>query len=205
MIYYLKKAEQNPSLLSQKILFNKPEFSIPVQSFTTQSIKIGQQYTIRELLTYMIRHSDNNATYLLNRNMDTGLFLKVFTDLGMRKPDLLSLQNELTPIEFSRFLRVLYNGSYLNPELSQFAMELLSQSEFSEGIKKNIPVEIVVAHKFGEASFGENRTFSESGIIYQQDEPYLITVMAKGNNDTNLIHFIGEVSGYIFQKLHTQL
>jgi len=205
MIYYLKKAETNPQLLNQKILFNNPDIQIPVQSFTSKSITIGKQYSIKELLEYMIKYSDNNATYLLNRNMDKGVFLKVFTDLGMAKPDMMSLQNKLTTIEFSRFFRVLYNGSYLSPAMSQLAMELLSESEFMPGIKRDLPNEIVVAHKFGEASFGEVRTFSESGIIYDSDDPYLITIMAQGNNDNQLISFIAEVSATIYTKIRQRI
>lgn len=201
MVYYLKQAEINPAILEQKITFTKPEFHIPNQTFTSKSIVIGKQYTVLELIKFMIRYSDNYATYLLNKNLDKGLLAKIFRDLQLQVPEVMSMENQLTPMEFSRFMRVLYNGSYLSPHLSQLALEILSESDFAIGIRRNLPNDLVVAHKFGEASFGEKRTFSESGIVYDQDEPYLLTIMATGSNDNQIIDFIGDVSGFIFNKI----
>lgn len=201
LIYYLKVAENQPGLLDKKLTFSKPEYKIPAQTFPGKSIRSGQQYSIKELLNYMIKYSDNNATYVLNRNMETGLLAKIFSDLEIRNPKLASLENELTAPEFSRFFRVLYNGSYLNPEMSQLAMEILSESEFEIGIKRNLPKDVVVAHKFGEASMGDDHTFSESAIIYDEGEPYLLTIMATGKNTNQIIDFIGNISGFIYQKI----
>jgi beta-lactamase class A len=204
LIYFLKVAETQHGLLDKKLTFNKPEFAIPKQTFPGKTIVLGKQYTIRELLNYMIRYSDNNATYVLNKNMETGLLGKIFRDLEIRNPKLASIENELTAQEFSRFMRVLYNGSYLNPEMSQLAMEILSESEFAIGIKRNLPKEVVVAHKFGEASQGEDLIFSESGIIYDDQEPYLLTIMATGKNNNQIIDFIGNISGFIYQKIRNR-
>lgn len=201
MIYFLKIAETNPEFLERKLTFSKPKHAIPPQTFNSKSIKTGCQYTIKELLTYMIKYSDNNATYVLINNIDGSKFNAIFTDLGILKPKITSINNEMSTEEFSRFMRVLYNGSYLSPAMSQLAMEMLCDSDFSMGIKRLLPKDVVVAHKFGEANTPETHTFSESGIIYYNDDPYLLTVMAKGNNINQLIDFIGDISGFVFNKI----
>ena len=83
MITYLKMAEKNPSLLNKKIAFNTPNSEIPNQTFGSKQIVAGKEYTIRELLKYMVSYSDNNATYLLNSQVDLSVFRQVFSDLNI--------------------------------------------------------------------------------------------------------------------------
>jgi len=61
---------------------------------------------------------------------------------------------------------------------------------------KDLPSNIAVAHKFGE--WGNNKlnvhVLSESGIVYYNDKPYLLTVMTKGTNVKNLGPEISKIS-----------
>jgi len=38
--------------------------------------------------------------------------------------------------EYSSFFRILYNASYLTPSSSQFALSLLTKTDFTDGIRK---------------------------------------------------------------------
>lgn len=198
LITILKMNEKNPGLLDRKILY-KTAFNLPKQAiYLSKSIEVGKTYTIRELLYYMIAYSDNYATMILNQQMDPAVFSKVFTDLGIPKPDLTQKDIAISAKDYSLFLRVLYNASYLTIEDSEFCTELLSHCDFTQGMMNSLPKEIKVAHKFGEAGDGTYAHFGESGIVYLNNNPYLITIMVKGKDSKSLPAVNKEISKKVF-------
>ena len=56
-------------------------------AFHSKEIQLGKRYKIRELLEYMISYSDNNATALLNNNLNPKVLQKLFADLNLEVPD----------------------------------------------------------------------------------------------------------------------
>jgi beta-lactamase class A len=202
LITFMKMREKDPGLLDKKIAYSSP-LILPKQAyFISKSIEVGKTYTIRELLYYMIAYSDNNATMLLNQRMDLNIFKKVFTDLSIPEPDMTKNDIPISVREYSLFMRVLYNATYLNIDDSEYCTELLSHSDFNKGLISNLPKEIKVAHKFGEANDGINAHFCESGIIYLNNSPYLLTVMTKGKNNTLLPGVIGDISKKVFDMMN---
>ncbi len=199
LIAYLKMAEKDPRILNKKILCENFGY-IPTQTFETHAINPGHTYTVRELLHSMIAYSDNNATNLLNQNVDITLFKNAFTDLNIPDPDIRDWNYQITAKRYSRFLIVLYNASYLSRSSSEYALGLLSECDFKEGMVKELPSNIAVAHKFGE--WGNNKlhihVLSESGIVYYHDKPYLLTVMTKGPNVKDLGPEISKISKLTF-------
>ena len=203
LITFFKMNEKAPGLLDRKVTYERA-LNLPKQAhIVSKSIEVGKTYTIKELLYYMIAYSDNNATMLLNQRMDLDLFSKVFTDLGIAKPDLTAKDIPITAKEYSYFLRVLYNASYLNIQDSEFCTELLSHSDFVQGMISGLPQGTKTAHKFGEAGEGADSYFSESGIIYVQNSPYLLTVMTKGKDRSALPAVISDISKKVFELINS--
>ncbi|CAN5858061.1 hypothetical protein BH11BAC4_BH11BAC4_24040 [soil metagenome] len=201
LITFMKMNERSPGLLDKKISYAKA-LNLPKQViYLSKSIEVGKTYSVRELLYYMIAYSDNNATWLLNNIMDATVFKKVFTDLGIDNPDLTQKDIPITAKEFSLFMRVLYNSSYLNIDDSEYCTELLSHSDFNKGMISGLPKEVKVAHKFGEAGDGVNAHFNESGIIYVNKSPYLLTVMTKGKDYKLLPSVIADISQKVYQGI----
>ena len=201
LITFMKMNEKTPGVLDKKISYTKA-LVLPKQAlYLSKSIEVGKTYSIRELLYYMIAYSDNNATMLLNQQMDVAIFSKVFTDLGMTKPDLAKSDIPITAKQFSMFLRLLYNASYLNIDDSEYCTELLTHSDFDQGMMNGISKDIKVAHKFGEAGDGVYAHFNESGIVYINKSPYLLTVMTKGKNEKKLPSVISDISKKVFEMM----
>ena len=126
---------------------------------------------------------------------------KVFTDLGLADPDMTKTDIPITANQYSLFMRVLYNATYLNIDDSEYCTELLSHSDFNKGLLNGLPKEVKVAHKFGEANDGVNAHFSESGIIYINNAPYLLTVMTKGKDNNLLPGVISDISRKVFEMM----
>jgi beta-lactamase class A len=198
MIYYLKLEQDHPGMLNKEVVYNKLNIEVPIQTYAGDSIRVGKKYRIADLLGYMIRESDNNATMLLSTHINHEIFDKLFTDLDIIPDEKDDLNYTITAKQYSKFFRVLFNASYLEEPLSEFGLELLASCKFDKGIIKGVPKGVKVPRKFGEQKVGGYMEFCESGIIYKNDNPYLLAVMTRGNNTEELTNLVAELSGIIY-------
>ncbi len=203
LIVFLQEADKNPNFLRREIFFSPAsKTNSPEQTYTQSGIKPGKWYTIDYLLKRMIIDSDNDATYLLNLNLNIPAFKRLFLDAGIAEPDVSNPNFEITANEYSRFMRLLYNASYLSNQNSDYALELLCKSDFKKGITKGIPDNIIVAHKFGESASGNRDNLTnqlhESGIFYCNNQTYLLTVMTKGKKIDLMPDVLAEISMEVY-------
>lgn len=201
LLAFMRMKDKIPGLLDKKVYYDKPRVYSKQVHYTSSSIEPGNSYSVRELLRYMIVYSDNNATILLNEMMDIPTFQKVFTDLGISKPDIKARDIPINAVDFSKFMRAIYNASYLNMDDSEFCAELLAASEFSSGMRGGVPSNVPMAHKFGEAGDSQAAHFSESGIIFLNRGAYLLTVMTKGKDLSRLPEVVRNVTRKVYDKL----
>ena len=204
LIASLKMDEKNPGFLNQKLLYARP-FDIGKKvNFKNKSIVLGNTYSIRELLKYMISYSDNNATALIETVLDGKTLIKLFTDLGLEVPNMASSQYLFTARGYSYFMRSICNASYLNTTNSEYAAELLSKSEFKDGISKGLPSTVKIIHKFGESGNQTEKQLHECAIIYLDNKTYLLTVMTKGKDVGKLSKLIQEISQTVYNEMINQ-
>lgn len=204
MIAYLKESETNPNVLERKIRYGKVNPQVSLDQFfqPAKEIKVGNEYTVWELIEYMIKYSDNNAADLLGQNIDPRKILDTFASLGIGVPDF----NKPYPTStrtYGSFFRVLFNTSYLNAELSEKALELLSQVEFSKGVRAGVPSEISVAHKFGIREIGDSigKQLHNCGIVYYPKHPYIVCIMTRGKDFNKLAEVIADISGEVYKEI----
>jgi beta-lactamase class A len=57
-------------------------------------------------------------------------------------------------------------------------------------------------HKFGEAGDANEKQLHESAIIYLDNNPYLLTIMTKGNDMKKLPDVINQISALIYQNMN---
>jgi beta-lactamase class A len=201
LITFLKEAEDNPSILNRKIFFSQHFSQVSQQNIKDFSLKEHSYYSISDLLIYMIKYSDNDATILLNLNINKRLYKQLFTDLNIPVPPE-SGEYFITAMDFSKFFRILYNGTYLRPEYSEYALKLLTLSTFKDGLKKDLDSSVVIAHKFGERIIGNKAQFHEFGIIYIKGDPYLLGVMTEGSSLSELSGIISEISRITYSEFN---
>ncbi len=201
MVAILKMNEDNPGFLDKKVTCRKKYDVGKEVLYTTKSIEVGKSYTIRELLTYMIKYSDNNATALLQYNMSPQVFQKLFEDFGFKVPNFSDTSYYISVTEYSCFMNAIYNAAYLTIKDSEFAAELLTECNFNDGIVKGIPSKTPIAHKFGEAGNQSERQLHETAIVYLDNCPYLLTVMTKGKSNSTLSQVIAEISQAVYFEL----
>ncbi|MBI3633015.1 MAG: serine hydrolase [Candidatus Vogelbacteria bacterium] len=205
LIAFLKQAEVNPSILDQKVKFagainprtNDAEF-VPM-------IK-GQTYSVKDLLSRLIIYSDNDAKDYLHQLIDQNYVNDIFTDLGLSAPILNDVGDTLSAKSYSLFFRTLYNSTYLNQYMSEAALELLSRTNFDQGLMAGLPATTTVAHKFGHRTVappmgGITEELHDCGIVYKPNNPYFVCVMTKGWNLSDLESAIKMVSKKIYDNV----
>jgi len=206
MMSYIKDVEHNHALLDKKLYFDRHFENLPSQNIKVFSLKERQYYTVKDLLQYMIAYSDNDALNVLYQNMNNETYAKLFTDVQLPVPNLETDDYRVTVKDFTKFFRMLYSATYYDqPALSEYALKLLSESTYKEGMCKNLDPSITVAHKFGERVLGEERQLHEIGIVYLKDHPYLLGIMTKGHDFKQLADVLSGISDIVYAEMKPPL
>ena len=211
MMAVLKEAEKTPSLLEQEVAFDRIRGKT-TPSIISEQLVIGKSYTVEDLIYRSIAYSDNQAARLIHSkltNLET-LWENLFSDLGIRQWKMKNDRYEgaISVKDISLLFRVLYNSTYLNRKSSEWALNALSYSEFSDGIRGGLKPKSVAALKFGErttvTNTGQKCQLHDCGIVYYEENPYLLCVMTKGKKMQSLSQAIQSISKTIFEEMQTQ-
>lgn len=213
MIAYLKAMESDPNLLNKKLVMDNDIDLTTQQNYPPKEfVKPGQVYTVQELINYMIMFSDNNAAVLLDSYLPAEARYQVYRDLGLSIPPEGMAVEFMSARLYSYFFRILFNATYLSADLSEQAMDLLTQAHFPDGIESAVPSQIPIAQKFGEryvkitgSKEESNASYNElhsCGIVFYPERPYLLCIMTEGKGFDNLSAMIKEISGLIYSEIH---
>jgi beta-lactamase class A len=203
---YMRLAEEEvPSLLDQRIEVG--QFTDVPQVFSSeQIIQTNQAYSIQELLDRMIIYSDNRAynvlqNYLVTVYVNTSPFLETLYGLGI-VPEEVGSDVEISIRSYASIFRQLFYATYLSKEMSERTLKVLGKSTFQGGLRGGVPLEIPLAHKFGERVLADtdNRQLHDCGIVYMPERPYIICVMTRGTDFQILDSFITDISRMVFQE-----
>lgn len=205
LMAYFRLAEADRQVLNKKIKF---EGKISEQNIPPpEIIQPGEFYTVEDLINRMIIYSDNNAYLLLYKNMDVNLIKKLDEDLGVGIGEIWTNPGDFMSVKnYASYFRILFNASYLNKETSERALELLSRSEFKDGIVAGVPQDVLVSHKFGERSIegSETKQLHDCGIVYYPGRPYLLCIMTRGDDFKKLAEVIKGASSLIYNQIKSQ-
>ncbi len=207
MIALFKQAETDSGFLSRTIVFS-PELlagsSVPAQTVEpAERLEPSVTYTLDELITRMIVYSDNEAMYILLKEIDEKIYDRVYSDLNLRLPNLSVSENYMTVKDYASFFRILYNASYLNKDMSEKALKLLSNTAYTSGLVQGVPGNITVAHKFGERIYKDTggTQLHDCGVIYHPTVPYLLCVMTRGDAIDRESKIIAEISKFVYERV----
>ncbi len=167
----MKKIETKKWKLDDKLILSSADVDSQYGELYKQAV--GSTYTIEYLLTELLVRSDNTAYKILLRNMDYAEVVDIVNSIGLDK--LFTEEGKITSKEYSRIYRALYTSSYLTRESSEYILDMLTKSSFDQYLKSGLPPEVKFAHKIGENK--DLGAYSDSGIVYLENRPYMITVM----------------------------
>ena len=205
LIAVFKEEEKNPGFLSKRVRYTQlvdPNYSQNIVDSVT--LKIGNSYSILDLTERMIIHSDNESKGLIMSFLSESNLVSVFQELGIIVPGIRTSDDFMSIRDYASFFRILYNGTYLSHANSEKALEILTKTSFSRGIKAGVSDPYaIIAHKFGERVSINSKLMQlhDCGIVYSNGKTYLLCVMTKGDNFDILAKNIEEISRLIFNRV----
>ncbi|MEO6536308.1 MAG: serine hydrolase [Candidatus Paceibacterota bacterium] len=213
LIGVLQAGESNPHIFTDNI---KVPSSVAIPTADDQTfyppkdpVKSGISYSVNDLISRMIVHSDNGANALLTTFLGDSVTSNNYANLHIPIPSK-GTTADVSPQQYSRLFRILYNSSYLNTEDSEKALQLLSTTDFVDGLVAGVPQGITVAHKFGENMYPPETPsdpssgapgLNDCGIVYYPDHPYFLCVMTKGKDFPTLAGVIKDISHITWQQV----
>jgi len=164
---------------------------------------IGAPITIRDLLEEMLLTSDNTAYRILYRNLSLDEVRDVFISLGL--DDFFDQEWKITAKEYTRLLRSLYTANYLNPEHSQFLLDILTRTEYDDYLWQWIPDNAQFAHKIGE---NESKTvILDAWVVYIGTRIYLLSMAMDYEQEwltrQKALDLFGRVSKMVYNYIST--
>lgn len=206
MMFYLKLAESDPSILSRTYAYTAKDIALLKSAGGDVATQLAPNtpYTVDQLLPEMIIRSDNIAKYLLILNSPKDDLWNIYGSLGVQLDKDGPYKSIISTRTYSLFFRTLYNSTFLNEDMSEKALKMLSQTEFKNGIVAGVPGDIKIAHKFGRYTNIQNGAVisveaHDCGIIYYSHSPYLLCVMTRGNDTNQLEQIISQVSRLTYE------
>lgn len=148
----------------------------------------GSTHTVKRFLEKSLIDSDNTAHFVILRNLDGNELEDVYVHLGLddvietlkRAPkNQNEVDNRITAKRYSIFFRSLYNATYLNQEYSQIFLDMLAKAP-RDLLGLGIPASVPFVHKTGVRI--DEGVRADSGIVYAQGRPYILTVMTQKKN-----------------------
>ena len=135
---------------------------------------------IRTLCRLMICISDNTATNRLIKHCGFEAIEKGFSEMGLDKTRIRRLlfdasanargiRNAISPGELGRLLEKLYRGEFVSREVSNYAIQVLSEQQIGHKLGGKLGEDVLIAHKTGE----DTNLSNDIGIVYA-DKPFVI-------------------------------
>jgi beta-lactamase class A len=204
-MHYYSKAERDPGILTQEIDFAGPRGVSIVHFAPPEALEEKKIYTIEELISKMLRFSDNDAAHILQEfaGKETE---SVYSDLGV-SAGTPGAEYSIDVRTYASFFRILFNATYLTRSLSEQMLKTLSESSFDKGIVAGVPSSVKVSHKFGEkivSADGPLLQLHDCGIVYLPGQPYSLCIMTQGSDFDKLAEFIAEASSNIYEEISKQ-
>lgn len=171
---------------------------------------LGSVYTLRELLEYMIIHSDNTAAELIIQQMGFDYLQSTFDRLGMQDteihPDGFRLtsrrvvsDNRTSPRDMAYLLEKIYRSELVSRDASEDMLRILNDQKLRDRLPRYLPTGWKIAHKTGLL----RRACHDVGIVFSPKGDYLICVLTSNQatykNAKRFIASLGRITFDYYQ------
>lgn len=211
LTYLSLKEEYGPDIFERVLTYTPPADEAGQLIAPEHIIEANTPYTVEEMLRRMMIYSDNRAylallDYLHQLFPDRDRLLETYIDLGIVDPKDL-LDQTITTKLYSSIFTQLFHASYLRERSnSEWALQLMTESTFEDGLRAGVPDLVEVADKFGERYGFEDgfKQLHDCGIVYFPDNPYLLCVMTRGQDIEKLKTVIAGISSLVYQEFEAR-
>lgn len=204
MLGVLEKVHKKEVSLQQKILVGKCDILYDTEVFEND----GKEYSIYELLSWMIITSDNTATNILLKTFGIEYFNHYIKDiLNIRSTYLerymldkkaKKLNNYTSQEDMFYIFKLLFNKEILTSELCDIAIEILYNQRCQDQVMRYIYEPVRYAHKTGSLDYLNH----DAGVMYISGRLFYIGVSIYNcKNKSGNKKLIGKLGKEIYQMI----
>tara|TARA_B100002049_G_scaffold87015_1_gene64123 strand:- start:218 stop:1099 length:882 start_codon:yes stop_codon:yes gene_type:complete len=173
--------------------------------------KLGQYYSINNLIYEMITISSNFATNILIDYIGANNVTKSMKEIGALNIDILRGVEDIKAFELgldnttsAKDLLIIYEklakGKIINNESSAIMIDILKDQKYDDIIPKYLPKDIEIANKTGMIT----GVHHDSGIVFLKDgKKYVIIILSKNMSDMESgTEMMAKISELIYKTLN---
>lgn len=193
--------EQIEKIYIDPLVVNQVQISTS-RNIGSDIVQEDQLYLISDLMKAMLKDSDNMALQILVNFLSGTDLDDINTSFGIDDEDV-DANGNISVKKYAGFFRILYNASYLSRKNSEYILSILSRSSYRDGIRSGIPLEVPIAHKFGERAYTDSniKQLHDCGIVYKEDNPFILCVMTRGEDFEVLESVIQKTTQIIYSNI----
>lgn len=154
----------------------------------------GSDRSYRDLLRAMGKRSDNTAQTIVIGGLGKPMIEKTISDLGMTNTSY--EENQTTARNIGEYFEKLWNGKIMDSKNKEEMLGFLTDTIYEDYLKKGVPEDVRVAHKFGTLL----HVINDAGIVYSKN-PYVVVVMTKGVVDKEAIEKFPVLSEIVYENM----
>ncbi|HBL83949.1 MAG: hypothetical protein A2Y17_03950 [Clostridiales bacterium GWF2_38_85] len=217
MCYILHLIDEGDMSLDDKIALTAADLRQGTSTIRDEGFAVGTEFTIKQLIEYLMIGSDNTAFAMFCRVQSVWKFASwANSNYGTKFNVAINRekvgQNSMTAKSTARMLRLIYEKAQDGEENYLWLIELLKQANKNTFVKYGIAdtsygiwdsdyrLDVEVAHKYGMDVHASN----DAALVLYEDRPYILVILTDwiGYPSDNLWWTEGDmrtVSYYIFQ------
>jgi beta-lactamase class A len=182
-------------ILQQEIPILNEKFNISTENAELKEGKIT--LSVSDALSQMITISDNYAALLLSEKVRLSNVAKFLTSNGFTESKVGTDGSipTTTPSDIAKFFTLLYQGTLIDKEYDEKMLDLLKGQQLNHKIPKNLPKDILVAHKTGELGYFTH----DAGIVYAPKNDYVIVVLSETKKPLVAEQKIADISEAVYR------
>lgn len=148
----------------------------------------GSEFTIEDLIEFMVEDSDNTAANMLIDYFGFDLFNSYFKKMGLHNTNIArkmmdfkkrkeGLENFTSAGDLAYLLEEIYYNRLINRTFAQRCLDILKKQKINDRIPARLPVNTVIAHKTGL----ERGVCHDAGIVFTPKGNFVVCVLTKHN------------------------
>ena len=147
-----------------------------------------KELSVKDLMEYMLKESDNTAFNVLFDNIDRGDLIRLLdyynirenTEYPFKRVEYGGYTSLVTPIQLYNIFSSLYLSTALYAQDSEYILSLLTQTtDFDTNYEASIPQNVSIADKFGEYYVDDSKLYHDCGIMYIGQSRIFYCIMMK--------------------------
>ena len=141
--------------------------------------RFGTLFSVEQLLTNLIDHSDNVAQNILLHRVSKAQIGALINQVnGTPSGSSFAGENIAASAEVATFIKNIYKGDTLTQENKNLLFSEMKETDFDDRISAHLKEGLSFAHKIG--NWGDTNSWHDCGIVFGTQDKFVVCVMSQG-------------------------